>query len=544
MRWSIAKKLTGGFGSILVALLVTGIVALSNITSINTRVKDLSKVHIPLSEVIHQIDATATGQNLACSNYALHKEKWYLDAYVELDREVDKYFDEAKKNVESDQDLVAKGWRQTIEIVEKKHDVFAASCKKLTDDITSGAEKVKWDSLADEVEKNYNDLMTDIDAFVATNSAECGSVSDDADKTVAAALMIIGIIVIAALLLGIFFAVVITRGITGPIGRIIASLTSGSEQVAAASEQLSSSSQSMSEGASEQASSLEEVSSSLEEMASMTKNNADNAREANSVAQDAGNASMASKKAMNKMSDAIEKIKISSDETAKIIKTIDEIAMQTNLLALNAAVEAARAGEAGRGFAVVAEEVRNLAQRSAEAAKNTAALIEGAQKNAENGVTAATEVKSTSGLIKDAVERVAQLIAEVSAASQEQSQGIEQVNTAVAQMDKVTQSNAANAEESASASEELSSQAQNLNTMVADLVNIVGSTNSGTSGRIQMGSSTRRPGAQLVHASHANTGSERRVHRAVAAKAHTAAGREVDPSKVIPFDDDDELSQF
>ena len=142
------------------------------------------------------------------------------------------------------------------------------------------------------------------------------------------------------------------------------------------------------------------------------------------------------------------------------------------------------------------------------------------------------------------VQKVTQLIAEVSAASQEQSQGIEQVNTAVAQMDKVTQSNAANAEESASASEELSSQAQNLNAMVADLVNIVGTTNSVSSDRVQLGAPVRRPVAQLLHASHADSGSERRTPKAVAVKTHAAAGREVDPSKVIPFDDDGELSQF
>jgi methyl-accepting chemotaxis protein len=247
---------------------------------------------------------------------------------------------------------------------------------------------------------------------------------------------------------------------------------------------------------------------------------------------------------MVRMGGAIQKIKQSSDETAKIIKTIDEIAMQTNLLALNAAVEAARAGEAGRGFAVVAEEVRNLAQRSAEAAKNTAYLIEGSQKNADDGVNASTEVAKIIEQIIVSVQKVTQLIAEVSAASQEQSQGIEQVNTAVAQMDKVTQSNAANAEESASASEELSSQAQNLNAMVADLVNIVGTANAGSSGRAQSGMTIRRPAAQLVHAFHVNKGSERRAPKAVAAKAYTAAGREVDPSKVIPVDDDGELSQF
>ena len=257
----------------------------------------------------------------------------------------------------------------------------------------------------------------------------------------------------------------------------------------------------MAEGASEQASSLEESSASLEEMASMTRQNADNARQASTMADQAG-AAAESGQAVTKemgqemttrigqMTSAIGQIKSSTDQTAKIVKTIDEIAFQTNLLALNAAVEAARAGEAGKGFAVVAEEVRNLAQRSAEAAKNTSALIEESQKNAENGVKVSNEVAD---ILKRAVEieiakgfqntvetvaKVRQLIGEVSAASSEQAKGIDQINTAVSQMDKVTQSNAASAEESASASEELSAQAKEMKDLVESLVKLVNGENS------------------------------------------------------------------
>ena len=176
---------------------------------------------------------------------------------------------------------------------------------------------------------------------------------------------------------------------------------------------------------------------------------------------------------MSRMGEAIGKIKSSSDQTAKIIKTIDEIAFQTNLLALNAAVEAARAGDAGKGFAVVAEEVRNLAQRSAEAAKNTASLIEESQQNADNGVAVSRKWAGILTQIVESVQKLTQLIGEVSAASQEQSKGIEQIGTAVTQMDKLTQSNAANAEESASASEELAAQAKELGDMVQMLVGIV-----------------------------------------------------------------------
>jgi methyl-accepting chemotaxis protein len=239
------------------------------------------------------------------------------------------------------------------------------------------------------------------------------------------------------------------------------------QQVAGASGQISSGSQSLAQGANEQASSLEEVSASLEEMSSMTRQSSDNAMAAKNLAGEADSHARSGTEAMARMSKAIVKIKDSSDQTAKIVKTIDEIAMQTNLLALNAAVEAARAGEAGRGFAVVAEEVRNLAQRSAQAAKSTADMIGESVKNADEGVKIAREVAKSFESIAVSSRKVNDLIAEIASASKEQSQGIEQVNAAVSQMDKVTQQTAANAEESASSSEELSSQAEELQSMVA-----------------------------------------------------------------------------
>jgi len=250
------------------------------------------------------------------------------------------------------------------------------------------------------------------------------------------------------------------------LDKALQQVAEATEQVSSASQQISSGSQSLAQGANEQASSLEEVSSSLEEMASMTKQNADNAMQAKNLSNESDNNTTSGTEAMSRMSNAINKIKESSDQTAKIVKTIDEIAMQTNLLALNAAVEAARAGEAGRGFAVVAEEVRNLAQRSAQAAKNTADMISESVKNAGDGVNIASEVTQSFEAIATSTKKVNDLIAEIAAASQEQSQGIDQVNTAVSQMDKVIQQNAANSEESASAAEELSSQSEELKTMI------------------------------------------------------------------------------
>jgi len=279
---------------------------------------------------------------------------------------------------------------------------------------------------------------------------------------------------LAAGLLGLAGSFLLSASFTRPITQMISRLNNGASQTVAAADQVSAASQSLAEGASEQAASLEETSSSLEEMASMTKRNSENAQQANDLAKQARQAADKGAADMQSMSTAMQAIKVSSDDIAKIIKTIDEIAFQTNILALNAAVEAARAGEAGMGFAVVADEVRNLAQRSAQAAKETAAKIEGSIGKTAQGVEISTKVAAALNEIVTKARQVDELVAEVASASREQTQGITQINTAVSQVDKVTQANAANAEESAAAAEELNGQAELMKQTVRDLTRLVG----------------------------------------------------------------------
>jgi methyl-accepting chemotaxis protein len=280
-----------------------------------------------------------------------------------------------------------------------------------------------------------------------------------------------------AIITGVLFAFFIAKGIVSVLSRIAMQMEEGADQVASAANQVSSASQSLAEGASEQAASIEETSSALEEMSSMTRQNADNANQANTLMKEANKVVDDADKSMQNLTDSMGQIASASEETSKIIKTIDEIAFQTNLLALNAAVEAARAGEAGAGFAVVADEVRNLAMRAADAAKNTSELIESTVKKVEDGSALVTETNTAFSRVAEDVGKVGNLVSEISAASNEQSQGISQINQAVTEMDKVTQQNAASAEESASASEEMNAQAMQMKSNVDHLMVLVGGGN-------------------------------------------------------------------
>jgi methyl-accepting chemotaxis protein len=344
----------------------------------------------------------------------------------------------------------------------------------------------------------------------------------------------VGISVLAIVVLMALAAFFIARSIAGPIQRVGLGLVDSTARVASVSAQVSGSSKVLSDGATEQAAAIQETSSSLEEMASMTKQNAGNAGQADGLMKQVKQFVAQSNDSIGNLSASMQEITRASEETQKIVKTIDEISFQTNLLALNAAVEAARAGEAGAGFAVVAEEVRNLAKRAADSARNTAGLIDGTIKKVKEGSGLMRVTHESFAQVAGSATQVAELLAEIATASREQSQGIDQVNKAMGDVDKVTQQNAANAEESAAVSEELADQADQMKVMVNELLALIG------------GNAATRKGRQ-VQAASAPAGNQAPAGRRPVAAARPqqvpapiAAGRKKpDPRQIIPLETED-----
>jgi methyl-accepting chemotaxis protein len=366
------------------------------------------------------------------------------------------------------------------------------------------------------------------DAKAAANKGMEGVVQDT-NNTVsslgtASNILLFGLVLI--LVVGIALAFFLTQGITKTVNRISGSLSDGSDQVASAATEVSSASQSLAKGSSEQAASLEETSASLEEMASMTRTNADNARQADALMGETSKVVDNANQSMGDLTHSMREVSSASEETAKIIKTIDEIAFQTNLLALNAAVEAARAGEAGAGFAVVADEVRALAMRAAEAAKNTASLIEGTVGKVKEGSDLVSKAAEAFSQVAGSTGKVKELVAEIAAASDEQAQGVEQINKAVSEMNNVTQQAAANAEESASAAEELTAQSAQMKGVVGELVALVrGVTANGHPPR-----SARPVGALQTRLE--------TMRQTLGRVRGQAASRSLTPEQIIPLEDD------
>ena len=472
-KWTIGKRIAADFAVMLLITTLIGGFAYSRLFLIQKNATSLTTDSLPAVIILGDIRAKSFERYTLIEKHILSTddaeivatEQTLLETSAEISRRLKDYeptihTTEDRVLYETDlatREVYRKGLEEVLVLsrANKKQEAFAL-----------------LKSTVDTSFKKYNDAIKAHVEWNTQNGLHFGDhITNDIDHS--KKFILTGILAAIFVASGIGF--VTTRTVNRHLRTTSDALESGADQVTAAAGQVSASSQSLAEGASEQAASLEETSASLEELSSMTKRNAESAQEAKVLSNQTRAAAEIGAVDMEAMKTAMDDIKSSSNDIAKIIKSIDEIAFQTNILALNAAVEAARAGEVGMGFAVVAEEVRNLAQRSAQSAKETAAKIEVAISKSEHGVRISSKVALSLGEILEKARQVDTLVAEIATASGEQNQGLSQLNTAVGQMDKVTQANASNAEETADAAKELNAQSQVMRENVAELTKLIGS---------------------------------------------------------------------
>ena len=482
-NWTVGKKLYTGFGVLLALLLVAGGVSYWAANGMNNLFAEhakgtAAKLDIALQMQVEAVNAKSALRRIQLAGYTREQKAFEAGKKeaAEVVATIEKHAEtitpliktEAGKKAVTDAVKTAKEWSAV------KDQVVALVDQGKPDDARALA-SAQANPLVDKFLEECGVLVKQQRDFL-----QAGIVETDAtfDTTV----WIIFALLIASVVVGAVI-VMMVRQTTNALRETANSMREASEQVVAASSQVSTAAQSLSQGATEQAASLEESSASMEEMGSMTRQNAENAQEAARLMTEVDQQVADSNKMLGDMVTSMTAIKESSAKVSKIIKTIDEIAFQTNILALNAAVEAARAGEAGMGFAVVADEVRNLAQRAAQAARDTAGLIEESSASAQQGSQQVERVAQSIAQFTESVGKVKSIAEGVSTASQQQAQGVLQVSTAIQEMEKVTQTTAATAEESAAASEELNAQAELAMQQVQDLERMVGRAGEGQTSR-------------------------------------------------------------
>ena len=497
-HWTIAKRILAGFLTLIAIAALANTLIYFKLSSISAQSRDLVTNWLPSSlNLISIRSELRAAQNDLLENMATvdPQETKQLDAdFVAKLADVEKQLQQYKDSGSIDQD---RGEQAYYDRVSSSFLTLKDKINRLRDLIVAVKNDEASQLYVQEVRPAMRAAIDALQGEIKFNTDLAYSVGNETLVLVTRTILLLVAGVAASILLGIAIAWVIVSGTSEILRRVAKSLADTANEVSTAAGQVASASQGLANGASEQAASLEETSASLEEISSMTRRNAENAANAQDISAATTDATQAGSRQMGEMVDAMSSIKSSSDNVSKIIKTIDEIAFQTNILALNAAVEAARAGEAGAGFAVVADEVRALAQRAAQASRETAEKIQESIQHSTHGVAISDKVANDLGMITAKTREVDGLVKEIASASKEQSQGLAQITDAVAQMDKVTQSNAASAEETAAAAEELSAQSRNLLESVSDLNRLVGSSVTSDRSPAQSRAPASRPGAPV-----------------------------------------------
>ena len=561
MKWfydlKIGTKLIVSFGAVLVLTLVLGVSNILSMGRVNQASNDLAENWMPSVQAVMTLRTDAGDLRRWELAHLLNEEPQAMANY-------EKRMDETLATMKADRDAYTKllsspEEKALYEEFSKSWDLFMVEHAKMLA-LSRENKKVDARNLATGTSAKIITEMTEqLNKLVKLNVDGGRSASDEATRIFhSARLTSIGLLVlniVIGMILALWIARIVSRPLqqavslardvadgdltrdievqskcetgqlmqalkdmTTNLQRLVGQVRAGTDTIATASGQIASGNQDLSSRTEQQASSLEETASSMEELTSTVKQNADNARQANQLAQSASGIAVKGGDVVGQVVDTMSSINESSRKIVDIISVIDGIAFQTNILALNAAVEAARAGEQGRGFAVVASEVRNLAQRSAAAAKDIKALISDSVEKVENGSRLVNEAGTTMNEIVSSITRVTDIMAEITAASVEQSSGIEQVNTAIVQMDHVTQQNAALVEESAAAAESMQEQAAKLSEVVSVFKLLATSAPAGV----------RRPAPRIVKAAPARPAMATRPAAAPALKppAKQAAGDE------------------
>jgi methyl-accepting chemotaxis protein len=533
-RWKLSTKMIGGYVVVACVAALIGYVGITKINAIATLDRELFEVNTkPLGEMeevaVTFVNSRNTVRDILIDKYILNATDvgQSIERIAQLNKLREEKLKEFEKSIHSD-DV-----RKLFDALKVDNGRF----DKIVQKIIALAQEGKKDESIQLFKGEAGVIARATDAAVTKlfemKIQQANKKADQNKSTASTAVLFSLILTGAGVVLAVGLGIFLTRSISRPIMQVAEGLSAGADQVASASSQVSGSSQSLAEGASQQAAAIEETSSSIEEMASMARQNADNAGQANALMGSINGTVESADRSMQELTRSMGDIRKASEETGKIIKTIDEIAFQTNLLALNAAVEAARAGEAGAGFAVVADEVRNLAMRAAEAAKNTSGLIEDTVKKVREGGEIVAKTNEEFANVATGTKKVKELVAEIAAASQEQAQGVDQINKAVAEMDKVVQRNAASAEESASASEEMNAQAAQMKDYVQELVALIkGGGNGIASASYQRIDAPRPPKAEK------SVSNLPQLHSAKPKTLVSRGKKEVRPDQVIPMEGD------
>jgi methyl-accepting chemotaxis protein len=473
ITWTVGRRIVAGFAIVLLIAAAIGGFALNRISVIDRATKAVTDRALRSAILFGTIESLVKENFI---NTTQHINETDEAAMKEIEKEM-----AAKSETltalykELEPLLVSAEAKQKYELIKPQRIAYRDMRAKVLA-LSSKDEKASAQTwLNTQLLPIFGNYTKTLQNSLKTNREEAATAAAEAAECIRQTRIVIPSGTLLAIIVGAALSYLIARMINRVLWAVSNEVHEGAAQVAQAATQVNAASQSLAQGTSEQAASLEETSASLEEITSMTSRNAESAATAKTLANLTRTAAEAGSGDMQTMTSAMDAIKTSSDAIAKIIKTIDEIAFQTNILALNAAVEAARAGEAGAGFAVVAEEVRALAQRCAQAARETTASIEDSIHKAENGVEISGKVAVALQQIVENARKVDELIAEIATASKEQSQGLNQIVTAVAQMDKVTQSLAAGSEESAASAQEMHGQAMSLEHAIGQLDALVGS---------------------------------------------------------------------